>query len=233
MNIYDMRIDDEASPAWISFYAKHELVMPLSADQEAEFFAGHPRIEVDRDTEFTPRESNARFGDYSNVNHNVHPVFSQRAKELLQPHLYGLGQWIELLSNEAPYWLFFVTNLVDALDVERSKVLYFTNSSKVMRIARYAFKRELLHDQWLFTLPQRPGSNRLVTDRFVDFAREHGLTGFRFHLLWSQEQGSVPDDMKAWERPSMPGLQMPDPRPLSIYGTSKRDASGRVIPSPF
>lgn len=233
MNVYDMRPDSEAQPKWVRFFTKNNLVMPSFAADELAFFSIHTRIEVERNHESTPLGSGARFGDYSNVNHNVHPVFSQRAKELLTPHLAGAGQWIELVGDEAPYWLFFVTNVVPALDLEASAIAYFPSSpSKVMEISEYGFKPELVRNQWLFTLPQRIRSNRLVTDRFIDFVREHELTGFRFHLLWSQEQGMVPDDMKAWERPSMPGLQTPDPRPLSIFGTSRRNPDGSIIPCP-
>jgi hypothetical protein len=228
LNVYDMDIEGFAEPPWVRFYTKHNLAMPHLADERAAFFAAHPRIEVDRNTQFTPRGSNARFGDYSNVNHNVHPVFSQRAKDLLAPHLQGLGVWVELVSDEAPYWLFYITNVVDALDLDRCKLLYFPNSSKLMEISEFFFRPDAVGNQFLFTLPQYPGSERLVTDRFVDFVREHGLTGFRFDLLWSQEQGPVPDGMKDWERPRMAGLQTPDPRPMSIFGTS---ALGVAAPS--
>jgi hypothetical protein len=233
LNVYDMDIEGFAEPAWVRFHTQHNLITLMHPDQEPAFFATHPRIEVDRNTDFTPRESDARFGDYSNLNHNVHPVFSQRAKDLLTPHLQGLGQWIELVSDEAPYWLFFISHVVDALDVPNSKILYFPSTpGKVMRIARYAFHPDAVRDQWLFTLPQMVRSHRLVTDRFVDFVRAHGLTGFEFRLLWSEEQGPVPDDMKNWERPRMAGLDEPDPRPLSIFGSSRRNPDGSVIPAP-
>ncbi|MBC7938451.1 MAG: hypothetical protein H7Z19_01595 [Chitinophagaceae bacterium] len=49
---------------------------------------------------------------------------------------------------------------------------------------------QAVRDQWLFTLPQRPGCNRCVTDRFVDLGRQHALAGFEFKLLWSDEAAS-------------------------------------------
>ena len=76
---------------------------------------------------------------YSNLSHDVHPVFSERAKRLLERRLEGLGRWIELVYDEAPYWLFFITNVVDALDESKSEIAYFTNSTKVLGIDSYAF----------------------------------------------------------------------------------------------
>lgn len=222
-----MHVDGDAEPKWVRFYTKHNLATPLDPEDEPAFFAAHPRIEVDRNTDSTPRDSDARFGDYSNLSHDVHPVFSQRAKDLLTPHLQGLGQWVELVSDEAPYWLFYITNVVDALDVERSKLLYFPGGSKVMEISTFSFRPDIVRDQFLFTLPQRPGNHRLVTDRFIDFVREHNLTGFSFDLLWSAEQGPVPEGLKWYQRPYMRGLQQPDPRPLNILGTSTAEPAGQ------
>jgi hypothetical protein len=207
MNVYDMKQDRRDEVDWICFYTKNKLAMPPTFDECVPFFEAHPRIAIDRNTDFTPRGSKAKFSDYSNVNHNVHPVFSQRAKRILEPHLQGLGRWIELESDEAPYWLFFVTHIVDALDMEKSELLYFGDGKRVMRIARYAFKADLIKDQFLFTLPQAPGKERLVTDRFIDLVAEHQLTGFWFQRLWSQTRGPEPAVMENRLRPRYTGLE--------------------------
>jgi hypothetical protein len=188
MNIYDMKTDTgESGDKWVQFYTRHELALPLDSWAEPAFFAEHQRIEVVRNNQSVPRGTKQRLGDYSNLSHDVHPVFSDRAKQLLAPKLQGLGQWIELASeNDPTYWLFYITNVVDALDVEKSKVVYFPSTpGKVMAIDRYVFKPEAVRDQMLFTLPQRPGTNRCVTDRFVEIAKANGLTGVEFKLLWS------------------------------------------------
>ncbi|MCY7315097.1 MAG: hypothetical protein LH480_05605 [Rubrivivax sp.] len=110
-----------------------------------------------------------------------------REQWLLTVALSQLGHGSRLTSEQDPtYWLFYITNVVDALDEEQSELVRFRDGG-VMRIASYTFKPEAVRDQWLFTLPQRPGCNRCVTDRFVDLVREHQLTGFGFKLLWSDE----------------------------------------------
>jgi hypothetical protein len=190
MNIYDMQSDSsEAGDKWVRFFTRHKLALPDLVADEPAFFASHPRIEVMRNNENIPRGMRQQLGDYSNLSYDVHPVFSERAKQLLAPHVQGLGQWIELVSEHDPtYWLFYITNVVDALNVEKSEVVYFPSTpGKVMAIDRYTFKLEAVRDQVLFTLPQRPGSNRCVTDRFVDIIKANGLTGFEFKLLWTDE----------------------------------------------
>ena len=190
MNVYGMGIESgESGERWVRFYTRNKLALPGIASEEPDFFAAHPRIAVMRNNKNIPRGIKQKLGDYSNLSHDVHPVFSERAKRLLAPHLQGLGEWIELTSEHDPtYWLFYITNVVDALDVANSKLIYFPSTpGKVMAIDGYEFKPEAVRDQWLFTLPQRPGCNRCVTDRFVDLVRQHGLTGFEFTLLWSDE----------------------------------------------
>jgi hypothetical protein len=193
MNVYNMQSDSsDAGDKWVRFFTRHSLALPDLVTDEPAFFASHPRIEVMRNNENIPRGMKRELGDYSNLSYDVHPVFSERARRLLAPHLQGLGQWIELASEHDPtYWLFYITNVVDALNVEKSEVVYFPSTpGKVMAIDRYSFYPEAVGNQMLFTLPQRPGSNRCVTDRFVDIVRANALTGFEFKLLWTDEVDS-------------------------------------------
>jgi hypothetical protein len=208
MNVYQLQPSSDDNPKWVRFYTKHKLATPMSSNEDEAFFDAHPRIEIDRNTDSTPRGSKARFGDYSNLSHDVYPVLSDRAKQVFESHLKGLGRWVELISDEATYWLFVITNVVDALDVPKSKIAYFPSTpGKVMGIDSFAFKPEVVENQLLFTLPYQPRRDRLVTDRFVDIVREHRLTAFQFELLWSSDKGPAPTGLKDWEKPRITGLE--------------------------
>jgi hypothetical protein len=122
------------------------------------------------------------------------------------PYIGPLGQWLPLECEEALYWLFNITNVVDALDVGKSKLLYF-DDGQVMRIAEFAFYSEQIKSQLLFKTPQCAGSNNLVTQDFVDLVYQHQLTGFDFKLLWSSEAGSVSSNLKDYERLRITGLE--------------------------
>jgi hypothetical protein len=207
MNVYDLQPDGREERQWVLFYTKHKLAMPRLYKDCAAFFDAHPRIAVDRNTDSTPRGSSAKLADYSDLSHDRHPVFSDRAKQIFAPHLQGLGRWIELEYDEAPYWLFFVTHIVDALNEEKSEILRFSDGKRVMRIASYAFKPEAVANQFLFTLPQQPGGDRLVTDAFIDLVRQHRLTGFWFQRLWCSDTGPEPSGVKDWLKPRITGLE--------------------------
>jgi hypothetical protein len=204
MNVYDMKSDGRDDATWAVFGFTNGRTVPLDWREEDSFFDAHPRIAIERDLEY--RSKKAKLPDYSDF--MSHSIFSERARTVFAPKLEGLGRWIELDFDEAAYSLFFLTNVVDALDESESEVLRFADSEKVMRIAKYAFRPDVVRDQFLFTLPQRVRSNRLVTDDFVDLVRQHKLTGFSFLPLWSSETGpaqlaGIPD----YKKPYFTGLE--------------------------
>jgi hypothetical protein len=204
MNVYQMNADGTSS--WVRFFTVEGPLIPDDSVECRAFFSSQPRIRIDRNTESTPRGSKAKLGDFSNLGYGSEPCFGARAKQLLGPHIDGLGQWLTLECDEAPYWLFNVTHTVDALDEANSELVRFADG-KVMRIAQFVFNREMLRGQLLFQLPQRLGAPNLVTQDFVDLVHEHGLTGFCFRLLWSEENGAVSSKLKDWERPRITGLE--------------------------
>jgi hypothetical protein len=204
MNVYQLTAD--GTGAWVRFFTVQGPVVPDNELECKRFFASQPRIRIDRNTESTPRGSKANLGDYSNLGYGPEPCFSARAKSVLEPHIDGLGQWLELECDEAPYWLFNVTHKVDALDEANSQLIRF-DDGRVMRIAQFAFHPDRLRGQLLFHVPQRPGGPNLVTQDFVDLVHEHGLTGFSFRLVWSEEGGAVSSKLKDWERPRITGLE--------------------------
>lgn len=165
-----------------------------------------PRIRIDRNTEKSPRRSSAILADYSCLDTGSQPCFGERSKRALCRQLDASGQWLALECAEAPYWLFNVTHSVDALDESKSELIRF-DDGRIMRIAQFAFQPERLRGQLIFQLPQRPGAPNLVTQDFVDLVHEHGLTGFSFRLLWSEENGPVSSKLKDWERPRITGLE--------------------------
>ena len=201
MKIYKLNADSDGK--WVRFFARDSVVLPAYKDSEA-FFASQPRVGLVRNNEYVRQPSTRKFADYANVNYQSYPCFSGRAKEALGPHLGVLGQWLQLECDEAPYWLYNITNIVDVLDEAKSKI---ENMGTVVEVDEFAFHPQRLRDQLIFKIPQRPDSYNLVTDRFVELVRQHRLTGFKFRLLWSLDGGAVSSTLKAWERPTITGLE--------------------------
>jgi hypothetical protein len=211
MNVYKLSPDGRGTkPTWVRFFTKNRLALPLTYAESRAFFDAHPRIAIVRDTDSMPRNSGAMLGDFANLSNGSEPVFSERAKRIFEPKLKGLGRWIELEFDETPYWLFFNTNVVDALDESRSELKLFSDGG-LMRIAGYAFQPEVVSNQFLFTLKHEPGRDNLVTDAFVDIVREHRLTGFWFLRLWNSDKGTERlEDVKDWLKPRITGLETSD-----------------------
>jgi hypothetical protein len=203
MKIYELKASSDEK--WIWFFTVEGPVTPNHVGKRA-FFDSNPRIRIDRNTEKSPKGSSAVLADFSNLSYGPEACFSARAKAVLGPHIDSLGQWLALECDEAPYWLFNVTYTIDALDEANSQLIRF-DDGRVMRIAQFAFHPDRLRGQLLFHVPQRPGVPNLVTQDFVDLVHEHGLTGFSFRLVWSEEGGAVSSKLKDWERPRITGLE--------------------------
>jgi hypothetical protein len=127
--------------------------------------------------------------DRAGINAKLDPmVLSDRALEVLLPHIAPFGQVLPIHFAECNYSLFNITNVVDALDVKRSEIEYILpTGSSIYRIKKHVFKPEIVRDQLIFKIPQRPGGFAFCTDHFVKLVQDAKLTGFDFEELWSDE----------------------------------------------
>jgi hypothetical protein len=111
------------------------------------------------------------------------PILKKPAVEALAPVLNKYGQLLPLKGEDA--WLFNVTNVLDALDKEKSGIVYFDDGD-ILDIERYVFKNEIIGMAEIFKLPKR-ASSVYVTDSFVGKVRDAGLRGVSFAPLWTCE----------------------------------------------
>jgi hypothetical protein len=185
----------ERNPANMSeFYERNPVVCAKRAEEAVGEGEGQPEIQK-------------QLPDCSNVAGWGDLALSEKAKLCLAPRIDGLGRWIRVDLEEAPYWLFWLTHEVDALDEAASRLVLFADGS-LMRIARFAFKSEAIENELLFTIKQQAGRHQFVTDAFLDLVRKYQLTGFKFVPVWSSKEGSlVPDhnDPAVWRT----GLELP------------------------
>jgi hypothetical protein len=142
----------------------------------------------------TPGNRDKPLGDRAGLDFKTDPmVLSRRALDVLLPHIGSLGQVLPLDFDEAEYFLFNITNVVDAVDLDASETVRYPDGG-LSRIKRYVFKPDAVRDQWLFKIPQKPTGFAFVTDRFVEVVQRAGLTGFGFEPLWSD---AAPEGAKA------------------------------------
>jgi hypothetical protein len=224
MNVYDLRKSSEPEGKWVSLDPSNGLKTLIPFNQQPELFAANPRLPAKRHEDFP---ASAKLPDITRFAAFHLPVFSERAKAVFQPHLQGLGQWIPLDFDEAPYWLFWLTKVSDVLDLEQSVIRYFPDGS-VMNINRTAFKPEAIKGLFMWHVNPLPSKFVCVTDSALELVREHKLTGFSFELLWNSKHGPLPYGLKDWERPRLTGLEK---EPFDVdafwaeYGNRKPHAS--------
>jgi hypothetical protein len=144
-----------------------------------------PRVTLFRESDFFEGAPPCDFPRLEGV-----PVFSVKAVDALRDVLEIHGEVLPLLCEDCEgrdYLAFNVTTVIDALDVPRSDVKFFRDGVRVMHVTRYEFIPERLAGVAIFKLPQFAKSTVYVTDAFVQQVQDHGLTGFKFTPLWSNE----------------------------------------------
>lgn len=145
-------------------------------------------------TEWTPLLPIGDFPAFSGA--SIDPVFSRRALDELTDLLQGNGEILPLSCDEGEYYLFNVTHIADALDIENTEFKPYSEVDPDMAllvddpdsptITRFAFYPQKVKDLTIFKIPSRHQYNgTLVTDKFVQRVQEAGLKGFEFELLWS------------------------------------------------
>lgn len=107
------------------------------------------------------------------------PFLRKPAVEALGHVLLKYGQLLPVRGEEV--WLFNATTVLDALDHERSHIVYFDDGG-ILAIERYVFDRGRIGTAEVFKLPMR-ASPVFVTNSFVKQVRSAGLRGVSFKAL--------------------------------------------------
>jgi hypothetical protein len=107
------------------------------------------------------------------------PIFSCEAAKRLKEILRSSGEFLTLACNERGYVAFNVTDVIDALNVSRSEIVYFP-SGRVLDVKRFVLNLERLSSSVIFKIPQIPLGRVFVTDLFVNLVHDAKLRGFQF-----------------------------------------------------
>ncbi|WP_192244614.1 imm11 family protein [Mesorhizobium silamurunense] len=116
------------------------------------------------------------------------PLLRKPAVDALAASLAPYGELIPLRGEKV--WLFNVTNVIDALDRERSEIVYFDDGD-ILAIERYAFDADKIGTAEVFKLPMR-ASPVFVNDMFVGRVRTAVLRTVSFKPRWTSD-GSLRD----------------------------------------
>ena len=118
------------------------------------------------------------------------PILSQRAVERLGASIALCGEALPIqLSNDSDsMYMFNVTLVLDAIDMERSKFLRF-RSGRIMKYERLVFDPTKVPEEPLFfkTTQLGPVTEVFVTEGAVAAVQSAGLIGYDFRLAWSDD----------------------------------------------
>ncbi|MBI1338209.1 MAG: hypothetical protein GC164_14790 [Phycisphaera sp.] len=114
------------------------------------------------------------------VDCQLHLLISQRARVCLESlGLPGVA-FIPVKINGERWWCLDVDRYVDALDRNRSTILYFDDSDDIMEVSKYVFIRDHLADPIIFRIFEKRIPGVFVTESVKQAVLKAGLVGFWF-----------------------------------------------------
>ncbi|HSI11011.1 MAG TPA: DUF1629 domain-containing protein [Chthoniobacter sp.] len=120
---------------------------------------------------------------------------SKEAMERLRPHVGKECEFVpaEIEGAAQPYYLLWITNLIDALDRERSVMQDVSRSepdgTRLKRVQEFCFHEDVLTGHLLFRLPGKGFSEdclkNFCTHEFVELVKKLEIDGFTFNTAQS------------------------------------------------
>ena len=118
-------------------------------------------------------------GDFPSMSLPHIPLFAARATEALHPLLSSNGELLPLTLDQENYFAFNVHTLVDALNREKSDLVYYP-SGRVLDVNSYVLRGERMGSEAIFKLPDTALMDVFVTDKFLRVVEHQYLLGFSF-----------------------------------------------------
>jgi hypothetical protein len=123
------------------------------------------------------------------------PVLSDRARAVVEPLVERDAEFLSVACEGRSLWLLNVCTIVDALDMERSKVELF-ESGRIMDIEKHVFFAERLQGVDAFKLANDRRGPIYLSGRVVGAIHAAQLVGHRFRLVWADEESVEPSDAR-------------------------------------
>ena len=110
------------------------------------------------------------------------PIFSKKAIECLMPVMANDIEILPLIFNDDAD-KFFGINIIKVLDVvdyNKSDIVRFKNSNKILAFRKIVLKNELITDNIFKIIDMPIGCQQFVSEEFKKIVKENNLTGFIF-----------------------------------------------------
>lgn len=170
--------------------------------------------------------------DCTGIGSNI-PIFSEKAVQVLEPHLNSNTELLPLQHPSKAYYAVNVTRLIDALDYENSEVEYVEGHPGFVRdVHRFAFKLDAIQEYPIFKIPEYKRLRIFVTDTFKEAVEANGLKGFTFELLWDSEANSDAEaDLERQYQEALAAVERNKGEEFSFDEAIKRMEAGESLAS--
>jgi hypothetical protein len=113
-------------------------------------------------------------------------VLRTSAADVVGPLVEGQAELLPLSCDDTDLWLLHAIEERDALDEDRSDIVRFPSSGRIMTIRSHAFERKALDGARCFKIPQMPAGSIFLSGEVVDAVVSAGLTGFAPEMVWKE-----------------------------------------------
>lgn len=178
MSIYEISFDPDTFQSLRFLTPDAVLLHP----NWTEWFIGDPMIAVWKPVavDFEPSPTKLS-GDFPSLG-GIPPVFSERAKNILEPLISDSVEFLPLACKDVPLYAVNVTRVLDCLDLSMSQFKRFSDG-RIMRVERYVFKRECLEGEHMFKIPQQVRNRIYVSEIFKQTVENARLQGMFFYAI--------------------------------------------------
>jgi len=120
------------------------------------------------------------------------PVLSDRARRVVEPLVEKDAELLPVACEGRSLWLLNVCTIVDALDLERSEIMRFESSGRIMDIKRHVFYPDRLEGIDVFKLENMRRGSTYLSARVMRAIEAAPLVGYGFRVVWTDEEGAEP-----------------------------------------
>lgn len=116
------------------------------------------------------------------------PVFSKMTVTTLKDLLQENAEILPLEYDLQELYIINVTNLIDAIDYDKSDIDYMRDGIRILSVNRYSFNVEKVKNQHIFKIINQLYGTVFVSDEFRNRVLESGLKGFKFIEVWDSKE---------------------------------------------
>lgn len=116
------------------------------------------------------------------------PVLTKKAIDALKFLITTNAEVLPIHCEGRELYILKVTNQLDAIDLQKSDILFMPDGERIMRVKKFVFKPEVVLNQNIFKIKNQLYAKVFVSDEFRNKVIESNLQGFKFIEVWDSNE---------------------------------------------